>query len=490
MWNESNGPVDSRPILILLSESPAMLARVRSHQRDVRRWMPVNSAAAADVFTGDPASSSSYEWARSARGVTAVIDLHPPERARAALSALRAVRNDAAVLLLSDDVADLDGESDGTLARPGSLRDVLRVDLDDELRRLEAERRSHCLRSFAADANTVPILIHDDPDPDALSSALAVSWLLGGSQERNPIVTLGPIARPENRRMADLLHIRVTEVTMDELRRFDRIITVDTQPRELQVDGRPRVAVIDHHPVEDTYAPEFSDVRPEYGATATMMTEYLRAAGTARVSTNLATALLHGIRTDTKSLSRGATPADVDAYAFLQERADLLLVRRLERPSYAPATARAFGDALSTLDYDDDLCVAYIGTLEADDAFVLADLADFCLSIENVIWVVAAAWLEDGLALTLRHAGGGTGAGSLAGAIARHGGSGGGHATMARVQLPLERAQQLLGTDRGSAGAEAIRAMVRREIDGLAAEVSRRDSRPARPASTPAGSSR
>jgi nanoRNase/pAp phosphatase (c-di-AMP/oligoRNAs hydrolase) len=477
---------DSRPVLLVLSESPSVQRQVRSYHRDVRRWLGTAEAAAPDGFTGDPTASATYAWLRAAHGVTAVIDLTPPERARGALRALRRVRGDAAVLLLSDAVEDLDHEGDGTLARPGALRDVLRLDLDDELQRLEAERRAFCLREFAAGAETVPILIHRDPDPDAVSSALGVAWLLGGSPDRTPIVTLGPITRPENRRMVDLLRIRVTNVTEDELRGLDRVITVDTQPRKLQKDGRPRLAVIDHHPPENDYSADFADIRPEYGATATMITEYLRAGSSRRIGRSLATALLYGIRTDTDSLTRGVTPADVAAYGFLQERADLHLVHRFDRPSYAAATARLFGSALAQLECDHDLCVSYIGELAADEVHVLADLADFCLGVESAAWAVAAAIHEGELVLTLRHAGGGGGrggaateggAGGVARVLARFGGSGGGHAAMARVTLPVDRARELLGgADAGMAG--AIRRLIRRAIGELD-EASRPESRPA-----------
>jgi nanoRNase/pAp phosphatase (c-di-AMP/oligoRNAs hydrolase) len=469
---------DNRPLLLVISDSPAVLAQVRSHQREVRRWLPELAIdASADVFSGDPADEATYAWTRDAIGVTAVIDLSPSERARGALEALRSVRSDAAVLLLSDELRDTDHDRDGTLARSGTLRDVLRLDLDEELRRMEAERRAFCLREFAAGADVVPILIHDSPDPDAVSSALAVSALLDGSAEQTPIVTLGGITRPENRRMADLLHVRITEVTEDELRRFDRIIMVDTQPRGLQQEGRPHFAVIDHHPLEEGYSAAFRDIRPEYGATATMLTEYLRAADGRRVGRPLATALLYGIKTDTDSLTRGVTPADVAAYAFLQAHADLNLLRRFERPSYASATARAFGRALSSIECDDELCVSYLGELREEESHVLADLADFCLGIENVTWVVAAADLEGELVLTLRHAGGEPGAGAVAREIANSGGSGGGHGTMARVVLGDEVAAELRRNDEAAGMAEAIRRLVRTAMNAVK-PVNRRGSHP------------
>jgi nanoRNase/pAp phosphatase (c-di-AMP/oligoRNAs hydrolase) len=454
-----------RAYLIVLNEPERLPASLRSGDRIIRRWTRDADPANEHLFTGDPTQPETYEWLRDAASVTAVIDIGPPPTAHAVLAALRAVRPDAAALLLSQESEDVFGPGDGTLARAGQLRDVLRLDLEDELVRLEAERRVHCLREFAAGAGTVPILIHADPDPDAVSSALAIAALLDGSPDRTPIVTLDEMKRPENERMAELLHIRVTCVTADELRGFDRLITVDTQPRDLQRNGRPRVAVIDHHPGENSYTADFLDIRPSYGATATIMTEYLRACGERAIPSGLATALLFGIKTDTDSLMRGVTAADVEAYAWLQQRADLQLIRRFERPSYSAETARAFGRALHEAQVEKDLCVAYLGQLVQDESHIMADLADFCLGMEHITWVAAAAQVGAEMVVTLRHAGGDPGAGGAARAIAALGGAGskgGGHASMGRVVLSAAAAQELLGS---VDPATAVRQLMRRVLD-------------------------
>lgn len=465
----------SRPLMIIISESHMLPAELRSRTREVWRW---RGGDERDSFDGDPANPATYEWVRSAPAVTAVIDLVSADRSRAVLDALRSVRIDAAVLLLSADLSDADCPGDGTLVRRGQLRDVLRVDVEEELERLEAERRAYCLVRFAEGDDVVPILIHDDPDPDAVSSALAVVALLGGKSDRTPIVTLDAMTRPENRRMAELLRIRVTEITREELMQFDRVITVDTQPRGLQHEGRPRFAVIDHHPQESGYTAELQDIRPHFGATATMLTEYLRAVGGGRINCDLATALLFGIRTDTDSLMRGVTPADVDAYAFLQSLADIQLMRRFDRPSYGRETACAFGDALAGAVYDNELVAVHLGQIAGHEAYVLADLADFCLTIENITWVVAAAEHENELVLTIRHTGTGVGAGNLARAIAGLGGSGGGHATMARVALPMDRARELLD---GNSDAPTVLRLVRRTMEGMSSDATRPGLHPAHP---------
>jgi nanoRNase/pAp phosphatase (c-di-AMP/oligoRNAs hydrolase) len=382
---------------------------------------------------------------REARAVTAVVDAESHERALDIVQALRAVRDDAAVLILSSGIPDAPG--DGTLVRPGGLRDVLRLDVEEELERLEAERRAYCLRAFGSGPGVVPILVHPDPDPDAVSSATAVRALLERSAEDMPIVTLRAITRPENRRMADVLGVSAVEVTLDELLAFERLIAVDTQPQELCVPNGPRLAVIDHHPIEPDCVGEVQDVRPHMGATATMMTQYLRALDAQRIHTSLATALLFGIKTDTDGLTRKVSAEDVEAYAFLQERADLGMLRRFERPTFPPDAARAFGAAVARLALHDDVAVAFAGELTAATSHILADLGDFCMGVENVCWALAAGWVEDELVVSVRHLGGAPGAGALARVLADQEGNGGGHATMARFTVPRSRGRERFGDD-------------------------------------------
>src|SRR5512146_3284050 len=123
-------------------------------------------------------------------------------------------------------------------------------------------RASERLGEFTAGAAAVPILIHQDPDPDAVASAFGIRALLDRPEEQAPIVTLGGAVRPENRRMMQLLNLRVTEVSPEELYRFDRLITVDTQPRGLDAARLGRLAVIDHHPQDEGYTAEVLDIRP------------------------------------------------------------------------------------------------------------------------------------------------------------------------------------------------------------------------------------
>ncbi len=333
------------------------------------------------------------------------------------------------------------------------------------------------LRRFAAAAGDVAILVHPDPDPDALASALAVRALLRREPTSAPIVTLGEMTRPENRRMAELLRMRVTVITEAELQRLERVIAVDWTPALDRGSARPSLAIIDHHPCDGAANAELADIRPTYGATATILTEYLRADDERRIAEPLATALLYGIKTDTDSLARGSLAADVEAYAFLQNCADLELLRRLERPSYSVETARLYGRALTNLISEDDVAIVFLGSIRENDAHVLADIADFCLALEGITWAIAAAIITDNVVLTIRHLGGGVGAGELAEQLAEGIGSGGGHATMARATLPL-KGDWRLGDD-VAAGRAKLRELICSRLEPL--RLSHRSARPAHP---------
>lgn len=331
--------------------------------------------------------------------------------------------------------------------------------------------RLRALREFADGARTLPILIQTEPDPDAIASGFAVRVLLGRSDRTAPIVSLGHSRRPETRRMIDLLDMQVTEITQAELESFERVVVVDTHPGMLS-DADTRVAVIDHHPGGDDCAAEFQDVRPEFGAAATMLTEYLRADGQ-KIGERLATALLYGIRTDTALLTRGCTRADVEAYAYLQERADLALLNRIDRPAYPRDALPQLGRALGRAQLRDDLAVLWLGRVTKSRAHLMPELADLSLNIEGVRWVVAAGVVERALVLNIRYlAESDPGAGTLARQVAKSGGSGGGHATMARVEIPLEQLPVRLDDE----GEEAGEGKAAGDPQGIAAGSAREDN--------------
>ncbi|MGH7481145.1 MAG: DHH family phosphoesterase [Longimicrobiales bacterium] len=429
--------------LLILSDRPELFERVKLPDRDVLRWRAeLASGERRRVrrgwtdFGGEPTDAATFdELLGDDPDTVALIDIAETERAAGAARALAEASPEIGILALCTD--DRPPIPRDLIARCVEWPDFLRVDLEHEVHRLETQRRVTRLRAFAQGARVLPVLVQAEPDPDAMASALAVRVLLRRQQDDTPIVTLGGVTRPENRRMVELLRLRITTVSEAELAAFERIVVVDMQP--IMLHGvEPRIAVIDHHPVVGGYLAEFADIRPRYGATATMMTEYIRADDERRVRKRVATALLYGIKTDTASLSRGVTAADVTAYAFLQGRSDAELLHRIERPGFDLGTVRDFGRALEGMTLDGDLAIALMGAIPPENAHILANLGDFLIGMQGVRWAAAGGVVDDRLVLKLRHVGSRPGAGELATALARRGGTGGGHITMAQVILPLD----------------------------------------------------
>jgi nanoRNase/pAp phosphatase (c-di-AMP/oligoRNAs hydrolase) len=420
------------PILLVVTDDPGFPELQMSEDTAIWTWRPGGNREWS--FTGDPEAAATYERFQKNRNVSCVVALIDPEKCTRVARVISRVLPSAALIAHCNTSTST---STGPLMRDIDARAALAAGLEGELVRLDALKRVRALRDFASGIEILPILVHPDPDPDALASAFAVRQLLRRTAPDTPIVTLDISTRPENRRMAELLDIQVTEVTHEELVRFSHVVTVDMQPREF--GGAPvKLAVIDHHPVELSYDAEYVDIRPRYGATATILTEYLRADDERRINGRLAAALTYAIKTDTEALSRGVNPADVEAYAYLLERADAPLLHLIERPAYREHTARAYGRALAGLQLRGDLAVAYLGKLSVDESHILADVADFCLAIEDATWAAAAAIVEGRLVITLRTLSDQPGAGALARALAGAHGTGGGHKTMARAVIRVD----------------------------------------------------
>jgi len=170
-----------------------------------------------------------------------------------------------------------------------------------------ARRRLARLTRAFGDAKRILIITHDNPDPDALSSAWGLRALLkSGTRRAVDVAYGGIIGRPENRAMTKQVGYPIVPLDAIAFDRYERLALVDSQPEtgnnSIPADRVPDV-VIDHHPLrEETRAAAYFDVRPKSGATATIIGEYLDAAKV-RIDRRLATALFFGIKSETLDFS-------------------------------------------------------------------------------------------------------------------------------------------------------------------------------------------
>src|SRR6202166_2060975 len=304
------------------------------------------------------------------------------------------------------------------------------------------------LRGLVSDGDRVGILLQDDPDPDAMSSAMALRTLLGRNKQTTPLFSFKPVTRPENRTMVHLLEIEIQQADTDELRAFDKIAMVDVHPPYFG-EKIPRAdIVIDHHPGYEGGKAPFEDVRSRYGATATIMTEYLVTAEE-KISERLATALLYGIRSDTLALSRRVTDDDLQAFTLLYPLANYSLLRQIDRPELPLSFAHILARAMKRMVIEDGLVILNLGRVERDDLIV--QMADFCLQFEGVAWVAVAGKLGNNLVISVRNHGmGRDNAGEAVKALFADIGSAGGHRNMSKSVIPLRAWRRREGTTRDS----------------------------------------
>jgi nanoRNase/pAp phosphatase (c-di-AMP/oligoRNAs hydrolase) len=288
--------------------------------------------------------------------------------------------------------------------------------------------------------SSVLIIPHNDPDPDAIASAVGFRYLLVEKFAIDARIAYhGMIGRAENKALVSYLKHPMRKLTSGELHQDIPIALIDTQPgagnNPLPGNITPSI-VIDHHAWrEESAAASFVDVRMEAGASSTIICEYLRIAEL-EPPPMLATALFYGIKTDTMSLGRNANPKDVSAYFYLQPIIDvdgLVAIERAQVPrSYFKSVAQALRAAYV---YDDDLVIAELGFMKYPD--LGAEIADLLLRLQGVKWVICMGEYNRELILSVRSRSQRFGAGKLAQTIVGSIGTAGGHGTMAGGHIPL-----------------------------------------------------
>ena len=295
---------------------------------------------------------------------------------------------------------------------------------------------------FFVDADRVLVLLHNEPDPDALASGLALRNVLRRTRQTCIIAALEGVTRPENVRMVNLLDLHVEPITPAQVAEYERIAMVDVQPHYFgglidRVD-----LVIDHHPEQPGYTAVFKDIRPDYGSTSTILTEHLRAVD-ANISERTATALLYAIKSDTLFFNRQANRVDIEAFSYLYPLADAALIRKMEG---AEITMERLEYVVKAKQYGrlaEQVFCAFLGTTPRED--FIPYVADFYLQLENVKWTIVAGIVNDSLVMSVRNLGYSRNAGEFVRKYFADIGSAGGHRAMAKAVVPLHAFREKFG---------------------------------------------
>ncbi|MEF8831549.1 MAG: bifunctional oligoribonuclease/PAP phosphatase NrnA [Halobacteriales archaeon] len=301
---------------------------------------------------------------------------------------------------------------------------------------------------------SVAVLVHPNPDPDAMGSAMAVATLADHVDTAATIYYPGEIRHPENRAFRTVLDVDLEHVEARRDLPDDDVVLVDHNvPRGFQGAGDvDPVAVVDHHP-GDGAASGHTEVRPEYGACASILTEYLAdldadlvgpdesaddADGRLAVPTGVATGMMYGILSDTNHLTNGCSGAEFEASATLHPATDPDRLDRIRNPRVDAETLEVKARAITEREVDPPYAVSDVGSVDNVDAIPQA--ASELVDLDTVTAVVVAGDDGDTIHLSGRSRDDRVHMGEVMQDVveAIPMASGGGHARMGGAQIDLE----------------------------------------------------
>lgn len=309
----------------------------------------------------------------------------------------------------------------------------------------ETEQNLAKLMNLALPNDSLLLLMFGSPDPDSIASAMALRAILERTRglAKCIFVSTEPLNRQQNYEFIFSMRINIQLVNQVDLTSYRLIALVDAQPSFLsgQLSFLQPHFVFDHHPREGDWQAPLADIRPNYGALSSVMTEYLLGAGI-RIPRSLHTALLYGIKSDTNNFDRDTIAEDISAYTYHTKYANMRLIRRIELNQTPGRFLKYFDHAFHHLNSFRGRRVCFLGKVESSD--VCVQVADFYLRLIGTYYVVVAGIVEDRLIITFRGDGYRQDCGVLAQKAFGLYGNGGGHRSAARMEIPLKVLHQQL----------------------------------------------
>ncbi len=281
------------------------------------------------------------------------------------------------------------------------------------------------------------IIVHDNPDPDAISSAMGLKEIANSVGVKADILYKGIIGHHENKAFVNLLDIEMDQSKDFKASDYKKIALIESSApgvNNLLPPGTKVSIVIDHHQANmEELEAEYIDIRSNIGATATIMTKYLQELEIP-IKTELATALLYGIKVDTDDFRRNTDPADMTAAAFLFPLANHDILNRIETPSKSTESIDILGEAIKNRQIKGSYLISNVGTIRDRDT--LAQAADYLLTLEGITTTLVFGLGEDTIYISGRSRDDRINIGKIL-ADAFGADKAGGHAMLAGAQIPL-----------------------------------------------------
>ncbi|OIB56350.1 DHH family phosphoesterase [Natrialba sp. SSL1] len=252
------------------------------------------------------------------------------------------------------------------------------------------------LQRVLAEYDDVTVLMHPNPDPDAMACAMGVAAIADDVGTETTLQYPGEIRHQENRAFRTVLGLEVDQIASGSELASDAVVLVDHNTARGFTGAQTvePVAVVDHHPGNGT-GTKFTDVRTEYGAASTIIVEYLEELGAVTeadeedgltLTAELATGLLYGIQSDTDHLTNGCSRAEFDACAYLFSEIDEDLLERIANPQVSDDVLQIKATAITEKRIEGPFAICDVGSISNTDAIPQA--ADELMHLEGVTAVV------------------------------------------------------------------------------------------------------
>lgn len=279
-----------------------------------------------------------------------------------------------------------------------------------ELEAVETKQSAFTLVNIIKESKEkeLAIFLQDNPDPDAIASGLTLKHISNFCDVESRIYYGGDISHQKNKALINLLNMKLTQVkTKDEARRIVNSAgkvalieaSIPSKNNILPEDITPNL-IFDHHQTDlSSVKGDFVDIQHKIGATSTIMTKYLRQLNI-KPNSQLATALLYGIRTDTKEFTRNTVPDDLDAASYLSPLADSNTLGQLETPPMSLETMDIIGRAIRNKEIRGSYLASFVEFISDRDA--LPQAAEMMLQLEGVNTVLVFGINDDKVQLSAR----------------------------------------------------------------------------------------
>ena len=237
------------------------------------------------------------------------------------------------------------------------------------------------------DKQNILVTTHRYPDPDALASGWALCLLLE-AQLPGAAITMsikGAIAGGVNETFVRKTNLKLAAWDDAALGEFDAIILTDVTPGVTYSplpEGVIPLAVIDHHRNRRKPKCPFSDIRPEVGATSSIIFSYFMEVEQP-ISPELAASLLYAIESDLAGAAGQPGELDNIALSSLTLLADTRKLYQMRYVDLPQSYYLCYFSALSNAVYYDSAIMSHLDTIDSPEKPAM--IADFLLRFEPVL---------------------------------------------------------------------------------------------------------